>query len=64
MCRFLSIHGSDHYVFFCHDPLSRLDIMQLSYASPWVDPWDTPGEPTGTPGGIVQFGIFFLAGEV
>ena len=45
MCRFLSIHGSDHYVLFCHDPLSRLDNMQLSYASPWVDPWDNLRNP-------------------
>ena len=49
---------------FCHDPLSRLDIMQLSLAFRLVDPWDTPGEPRGSQGGMVQFGIyFFLAGE-
>ena len=64
ICSLSALNGSDHYVLFCHDPLSWLDIMQLSYASPWVDPWDTPGEPTGTHCGIVQFGIFFLAWEV
>ena len=50
----MSKHGSDHYV-----PLSRLDIIQLSLAFPWVDPWDTPGEPRGTQGGMVQFDISF-----
>ena len=64
MCRFMSKHGSEHYVLFCHNPLSRLDIRQLSFDSPWVDRWDTPGEPRGTQGGMVQFGIcFFPAGE-
>ena len=64
MCRFMSKHGSEHYVLSCHNPLSRLDIRQLLFASPWVDPWDTPEEPRGTQGGMVQFGIsFFLAGE-
>ena len=63
MCRFMSKHGSDHYVLFCHDPLSRLDIMQLSLASPWADPLGTPGEPRVTQGGVVQFGIYFSLAE-
>ena len=60
----MSKHGSDHYVLFFHDRLSRLDIMQLSFSPPWVDPWDTPGKPTGTKGRMVQFSSsFFLAGD-
>ena len=35
-------------------------VMDLSFASPWVDPRDTPGEPTGIQGGWYSFGISFF----
>jgi len=30
VCHFMSKHSSDHYVLFCHDPLSHLAIDGLS----------------------------------